>query len=178
MLHVPFHIPVNQYAFGRNPNFLCISENEQVKMSVFDVVISVWINMTFMDKWLILSFSKLLFQSFSETVSQSKLQPSWYWRPFQTILFQPPHPHWRTFTLWCLTVRALGFICRKWPRWMLSDDCAVALSVACIAWMLVCFIWWVLCRPFFFSGETELTDVSIQANGRISACFPADVLFD
>lgn len=51
------------------------------------------------------------------------------------------------------------------------------LLVACIAWMLVCFIWWVLCRPFFL-WKTELTDVSIQANSRISARSPADVLFD
>lgn len=106
--------------------------------------------MIFIDKWLILSFSNVLFQSFPEMVSQSKLQPSWYWRPFQTILFQQPLLHWRTFTLWCLTVRALGFICRKWPRWMSSDDCTVGSFVGSLHSLDASLFYRVLCRPFFY----------------------------
>lgn len=57
----------------------------------------------------------------SEMVSQSKQQPSSYWRPFRTILCQQPAPLWRTFTLCCLTVRVLEYTCRRWPRWTASD---------------------------------------------------------
>lgn len=53
----------------------------------------------------------------SGTASQSKRQPSWFSRPSPATLWPQCHPPSKPSTLCCLTARASGSTCRKWPSW-------------------------------------------------------------
>ena len=56
------------------------------------------------------------------TASRSKPPPSSSSRPSPTISCRPPAPPWKTFTLFCSTVRASEYTFRKWPSWTPSED--------------------------------------------------------